>query len=202
MITKNDWDDALNAWAEEERERLGGPPSPEEVMAYLDGELSGAAAERVRALLVYSPELTPLLDERVEKPQHKPLALRAYAVAATVVLALLLVNRPDREPAVASSHHEFSPLLTRGTGVTRELPAGEREYVITVVPSQPPDGEHEIEIARGTKRLWSAGGVHPIDDTFIVTIPGEFLDVGTYTLIVRGDDGVVDRYAFRVTPRR
>ncbi|HEX9982264.1 MAG TPA: hypothetical protein VGF69_03290 [Thermoanaerobaculia bacterium] len=63
MTTPNDWDAALDAAIAAERERLGGPPSPEEVVAYTRGELSEPDRARVRALLVYYPELSELLDE-------------------------------------------------------------------------------------------------------------------------------------------
>lgn len=199
MITRNDWNDALGAWAEEERERLGGPPSPEEVVAYLRGELSGAAEERVRALLVYDTALTPLLDERVAKPRRERFAWRAYAVAATIVLAVLAVQWPRPEPSAPTSHYELTPFRTRGPAVVAELPAAKGESLLTVVPSAPPaDTGHDIEIARDSKVLWRLRGVRPIDNAFVITIPAGFLEPGTYTLNISVDGRRTDSYRFGV----
>ncbi|HYC90976.1 MAG TPA: hypothetical protein VEO54_17285 [Thermoanaerobaculia bacterium] len=205
MITKTDWDEALDAWVESECERLGGPPSREEVVAYLRGELPAAEAARVRALLVYYPELTPLLTERIEK-QHRPRALQLYAVAATLIIALLstdalLQRRRSAQPAALTSHHVFSPTLTRGgAGPAYELSAGEARYLLTIEPVETPAAEeHEVEIARESRVLWRARGVRPIGDAFVIDVPGRFLEAGTYTLRVRAGDRLVARYTFRVT---
>lgn len=205
MITKNDWDAALDAWVAEERERLGGPPSPEEIAAYLHGELPTAEEARVRALLVYYPELTPLL--RTRRATRRPSALRLYGVAATLVIALLgtdaiVQRRRSVQPSVPSSHHELNAVLTRGTGAPAyELPAGQARYLLTIVPPEPPaESAYELEIARESRVLWRARGVRPIDDTFVIDVPGAFLEAGTYTLLVRTDGQFVARYTFRVTP--
>ena len=210
MITKTDWDDALDAWVAEERERLGGPPSEEDIVAYLSGDLAPAEASRVRALLVYYPELTPLLTERIEQPrvvELRPRALQLYALAATVVIALLagnaLVQRHrDAQPVAVSSHHVFSPSLTRGgAGPAYELPSGGARYLLTIYPvATPRDEEHEIEILRGSGVVWHARGVRPIEDAFLIDVPGRFLEPGTYTLRVRAADRLVARYIVRVTP--
>lgn len=47
------WNDALDQWVKEERERLGGLPSLETVLAFKCGELEDSEASRVRSLLVY-----------------------------------------------------------------------------------------------------------------------------------------------------
>lgn len=210
MTTKTDWDAALDSWIDDERERLGGPPTPEEIVAFLNGELPPAEAARVRALLVYYPELTPMLAERIEKPRviaHRPRALQLYAVAATLIIALLsadtfLQRRRNAQPVALTAHHVFTPTLTRGgVGAAYELPAGEARYLLTIVPAErPSDSEHEIEIARDSRVLWRARDVRAIGDAFVIDVPGRFLDPGTYTLHVRGGDRVVARYTVRVTP--
>lgn len=206
MITKDDWNDALDAWIVEERERLGGPPSPEDVVAYLSGELPPSDAARVRALLVYYPELTPLLSERIEKPRarRRPFVLRTYAIAATLVIALLGMDamqqrRRSAEPAVPS-HHTFEAPLSRGPESVYELPAGQPRYVITAVPTEPAaEREYELEITRDRRVLWRAKDVRPIENTFVVDIPGTFLSPGMYALKIRADGKLVDHYPFRVT---
>lgn len=202
MITKHDWDDALDAWTAGERERLGGPPAAEEIVAYRNGELSRADAARVRALLVYYPELTPF----VRRPR-KLAWLRPYAAAATVTVAMLgtvVVQLQHRiaMPAVHSARHELEAFRTRGPGLVHELPAGERRYHIVAVPSEPPDaGEYRLEIVRDSDVLWSARGVRPVDDAFDISIPGEFLEPGTYTLNVYDERHLIERYTLRVVER-
>lgn len=134
-------------------------------------------------------------------------ALPAYAVAATLTIALLapmLIHerRKSMEPAVVSSSHELNPFRSRGGGMTYELPAGERHALITVVPSEPPsEHAYRIEIARDNKVLWSERDVHPVDDTFAILVPGELLQPGTYMLKIYGDSRLIDSYRFRVVPR-
>ena len=199
MITRNDWDDALDAWVEEERERLGGPPSPREIAGYLRGELSTAERARVRALLVYYPELTPLLDE----PRRRVRWVHAYAIAATLLVALLLVGPwRDSEPSVPTSRHELTTLRARGPAPEYELPAGGQLYQIVAVPSAPPDeDEHRIDIVRDGEVLWSGSSIRPLEDTFTVNIPGRFLKPGTYVLNIRRHGRLVDSYTFHVVPR-
>lgn len=207
MITKHDWNEALDGWIDEERERLGGPPSPEDVVAYLSGELSPAEAARVRALLVYYPELTPLLTERIEKPRvsRRPVALGLYAAAATVAMAvfstvLVQHQRRESEPVAISAHYEFRPLLTRGPAVAYEVAGGQRRYLMTVIPSGPPaESEYALEISRASRVVWRAEHVRPIGDAFVLDIPGKFLTPGTYVLKVRAGARLIDHYAFRVT---
>jgi hypothetical protein len=204
MITKNDWDAALDAWVAEERERLGGPPSRDELAAYLSGELPPAEEARVRALLVYYPGLTPLL--RTRRATRRLSALRLYAVAVTLVIALLSTDaivqrRRSVQPSVPSSHHELNAVLTRGGAPAYELPAGQARYLLTIVPPEPPaESAYELEIVQESRVLWRARGVRPIDDTFVIDVPGAFLEPGTYTLLVRADGRFVARYTFRVTP--
>jgi hypothetical protein len=61
MISKADWQAVHDRMSEEERRRLGPPPTAEEVGAYLRGELAEGEAARVRALLVAYPELARTL---------------------------------------------------------------------------------------------------------------------------------------------
>jgi hypothetical protein len=203
MITKTDWDAALDAWVDSECERLGGPPTQEQLAAYLRGELPPDEAARMRALLVYYPELTPLLTHR-PRVSRKPLQL--YAVAATLIIALLSADafvqrRRNAQPSALSAHHVFTPNLTRsGANATYELPAGEARYLLTIEPVETPgDVDHEIEIARESRVLWRAR-VRPIDGAFVIDVPGRFLEPGTYALRVRAGEQLVARYTFRVTP--
>jgi hypothetical protein len=208
MITKDDLHDALDEWILDERERLGGRPTDQQIVAFLRGELEPAEAARVQALLAYYPELTPLLKERSDKDRaaRKRTAMKVYAGAATLLSILLGTDtlqqrRKSIEPAVPSSHHEFNTLRARGPSAVYELKAGQQRHLITLVPGEPPrDTSYNLEIARDARVLWSATNVRPVNDVFIVDIPGQFLPPGTYTLSIAADGTVIDRYTFNVRP--
>jgi hypothetical protein len=63
MITKSDWEAVHEQMMAEERRKLGDPPTFDQVLAYMRGELSSQEEERVRALLVYYPELAQSVFE-------------------------------------------------------------------------------------------------------------------------------------------
>lgn len=62
MISKSDWTAVHQQLLAEGRERLGEPPTEEQLLAYRRGELHGEEEARVRELLVYYPELARTLD--------------------------------------------------------------------------------------------------------------------------------------------
>ena len=199
MITRDDWNAALDAWVEQERERLGGHPSPAEIAAYLRGELSAAESARVRALLVYYPELTPLLA----KPRSRRISwVHGYAIAATLVVAFLAIQpRKPGEPVVPTSRHEFTAFRVRGPAPEYEIPAGDSPYQIVAVPSVPPaDDPYRIQIVRDSQLVWSID-VRPLEDTFVIDIPGKFLKPGAYTMRISRQGELIERYPFRVVAR-
>ncbi|HKR65153.1 MAG TPA: hypothetical protein VJZ00_15575 [Thermoanaerobaculia bacterium] len=57
MTNKSDWQEANRRLMAEQREKLGDPPTAEEMLAYTNGELSEEEADRIRDLLVAYPEL-------------------------------------------------------------------------------------------------------------------------------------------------
>jgi hypothetical protein len=73
MIKKTDWQAAYRDLIAEGRQRMGEPPTVEEVEAYLRGDLAAADANRVRQLLVYYPELADALEAPFPHPyQGRP----------------------------------------------------------------------------------------------------------------------------------
>ena len=116
MMDKSDWEVVRRRLIEDGRERAGDPPTAEEVEALFNGELPDEAAERVRNLLVYYPEMarvmmaeppapetTILTDEErakdwaaIQRRIHPAIPIRrrrpsrVYAYAAALLLALLL----------------------------------------------------------------------------------------------------------------
>ena len=72
MTTNSDWQ-AVNAeMTAEERRKLGEPPTADEMLAYTRGELSTEAAGRVRAWLVWNPDLARALMEPFPADDAKP----------------------------------------------------------------------------------------------------------------------------------
>jgi hypothetical protein len=214
MMTKHEWNAALDAWVTAERERLGGPPTPEEVVAYTRGTLVGEEAARVRALLVYYPELTPLLEE------NAPPAPRSFRhllpIAAGLIIALLGVllieSRRElartNEPYVHESRHELRTSRTRGVrgaGLPAyELPAGEERYVLALsAAGMRANHAYRIEIvdASSSAIVWSKAGVRPIDGAFEIAVPREFLREGVYRVNVWDDEHAVESVSIRVTPQ-
>ncbi len=57
MTNKSEWQEANRRIAAEQREKLGDPPTAEELLAYSRGEMNESEEERIRDLLVAYPEL-------------------------------------------------------------------------------------------------------------------------------------------------
>lgn len=74
MSDKADWQAAHDQMVEEERRRLGEPPTAEEVLAYTRGELAPDDEARVRALLVCYPELARTLTQPFSNGDSAPLS--------------------------------------------------------------------------------------------------------------------------------
>jgi hypothetical protein len=57
MTNKTEWQEANRRLMAEQREKLGDPPTAEEMLAYSRGEMSAEEEDRIRELLVAYPEL-------------------------------------------------------------------------------------------------------------------------------------------------
>jgi hypothetical protein len=204
MIT-NDWDEALDAWVEQERERLGGPPTPKEVVAYTRGELTDTDAERVRALLVYYPELTSLLVPD-DPPVMRRSFIRYLPLAAGVLIALLSIPqwRERSGPYVLESRHVLHAERARNVAEppVYDLPAGEERYLLTLVPYATSDfTKYRVEIVRDGDVVWQTVTSTP-DGTIALSIPRALLEKGTHRIDIYGVDADgehrLDRYRVRV----
>lgn len=72
MGGREDFDRALEAIMAEKREQLGGPPTPDELLAYLDGELDDAARESIEARIAVYPEAARALADLSSFPDVEP----------------------------------------------------------------------------------------------------------------------------------
>ena len=198
MIEKRDWDDAADAWMLAERERLGGPPTKTEILAYQRGKLSAPEAARVRALLVYYPELTSELIKTKPARPHSP---RLFAIAASVVIALLAgllaKSHSDLERArkpYVQTRFELRNELTRGgqtDDAPYELPPGEKRYLLApVLSKQYSYTQYRIDIveltAAGPITLWSAADVRPVEGAFELSVPNELVASGRHRIDISG----------------
>lgn len=144
MSSRNEWDAALDDYSEQERRRLGDPPTAEQLDRYKRGQLSEEERDRIRAHLAVRPELADsllndiLTDDEVEADWQKlqrslprpgwyerqPLRIAAgvliAVLAGAVVQSRLSIQKLEREreePRVFSVRHELSPLeANRGAG--------------------------------------------------------------------------------------
>lgn len=223
MITKNDWNAALDGWVADERERLGGPPTPEEVVAYTSGELPDADAARVRALLVYYPELTSLLTDDDEAVVVDPPARQwpwlpiAAGLLVALLTALLLQSRwelveqrrENDKPYVHQSRHELQSLHARGAAVdppVYDLPANEERYLLALMVGATNYADYRldiVEVSTAKERLvWTANGIQPIDGTFELSVPRALIRTGTFRVDVYGRDSAhterLESYRVRV----
>lgn len=203
MITNHDWDAALDGWIAAERERLGGSPTPEEVVAFTSGELRRADAARVRALLVLDPELTALLEETAPRSFARQFAIAASVMVAILGAALVQTVREQRKPFVYASRHVLENPHQRGAVTPRvfELPANEEQYLIELqLPDDASDPEYRIEITdpQHSTILWSAAHVQP---PLAISIPHALLGARTYRINVRGQTRV-ETYWIRIRRSR
>lgn len=218
MITKNDWDAAAGAAIAAERDRLGGPPSAEEVVDYLEGRLSPTESERVRLLLVYYPELTNLLREP-RKRNHWRFAGRIAAsvlIAIGALYALVLqrnIRHLEREaamPQVVGPAHTLNahhPRNARAPQQPYELPAG--ETVHRLAPAVIGEfAEYRLDLidvnGEEPKTVWRAERVRRAQgEPLEILVPRAFLHKSNYRLDVYGITGsrteLLERFPLRVT---
>lgn len=175
MTMNNDWDAAEDEYMQKERERLGGPPTPQEVVAFLRGEMPPADAARVRALLVHYPGLTDLLTDAV--PADEPAVVsrkelmhrweslqptrprfrvvrRLLPLAAMLVVGFLagsLVQPFRRDvPRTFDMPHELHPLGERRSPAQQHahpLSADEQNYLLVLMLAQETnDREYRVDL--------------------------------------------------------
>lgn len=72
MGGREDFDRALEAIMAEKREQLGGPPTPEELLAYLDGELDDAERQSIEARIAVYPDAARALADLSSFPDVEP----------------------------------------------------------------------------------------------------------------------------------
>ncbi len=216
MNTKADWQTVNRELMAEQRERLGQPPTAEELLAYMRGELSEQDEENMRERLVAWPELARSVAEPF--PEEPSVVTRsaftyskALALAATILLVFggLLWREHQRagEPQVTFA---TIPLLSDGARGPESSPLLPEESGYALVPSlldQRVFSEYRVGITRvdGERKrvVWSRDNVRRREDgTLVIYVRRSFLKRGRYELAVHGAEGThqehLATYAFRV----
>lgn len=212
MIRKSDLNELMQEMNEEDRRRLGDPPTFDEMLAYTRGELAGADEERVRELMVAYPELARTVTEPfvpAEPAKVSPFRHAWTALAAVLAIAFAgLYFQAESKltaPRITSSEQVLLPDGRRGVDEPATLSAQGDSYLLiaTLINEQRfPHYRLEIVDAKGTS-LWTRSDAQPRnDDTFALVVPRAFLAPGTYQIVVSGVDGVrqekITSYTVRV----
>ncbi|HEX7152541.1 MAG TPA: hypothetical protein VF618_13720 [Thermoanaerobaculia bacterium] len=200
MITKNEWDEAIDDYLAAERERLGPPPTAEELAAYRRGALSEEGAARVRALLVCWPDV--VFEEEVQPVRRLPF-LRYLPVAAVTTLAFIggmLVPRLAQQPKVFAQTHVLRPAVSvRGTPVNQTVSVKEDSLLILTLDQHPSAATYRLEIVEPASsrvvRRFDDLPPQP-DDTFAVELRG--VAAGQYRLDLYGDGELLANYLAEV----
>jgi hypothetical protein len=210
MISKTDWLAAADSYMAAERELLGELPTPEDVVAYANGELDEDAAGRVRAALVYEPALTDLLLEDVPDnvvPIVRPRrSQRWMAIAAMVVLAVTaLLFVQSRNPDGPEQYVDLRPSQYRGASAAQRqiVTAGGSEYRFTalLLADRVYTSYAVALVDADGDELWDTNRVQRDGEAIIrVTIPGRKMKPGLYSIVVYGDGEVLQTYPIRVEP--
>jgi hypothetical protein len=72
MTNQSEWQEANRRLIAEQREKLGDPPTAEELLAFSRGELSETEQERIRDLLVAYPELARMYSAPFAEEEAQP----------------------------------------------------------------------------------------------------------------------------------
>lgn len=216
MSTKSDWQHVSQQLMADQRERLGDPPTSDELLAYMRGELSEAEEERIRDLLVCYPELARSLAEPFpEKPRFftvyaVPLYRSVAAVAAAVALLFaFMLWRNDRnvtDPRVSWKAVTLMPDGSRGVEQPIILEPDTDYLLAPAILDQRQFAEYRVDLVHtGVKPervVWSGTRERREDDTFVVDVQRSYLKPGRYQLVVYGVEGTrreqLARYSIRV----
>lgn len=202
MITKTDWDDALEAWADDERTRLGGSPTESEIRAYLNGELSANDAARVRALMVYDPALNARL-----RPPKSPrvMWLRFAATFAAGVIIGIVPFLMRVQPATLAARYEFAVEHTRGNSPTHTyLVEGKDSYVLIAHVDDADDKLYRVQLVRDadTKVLFDDSAQPDKGGAFVINVDGRKLSRGDYRIDISENGSTVQSYTFSVVHKQ
>lgn len=103
MITRSDLQKAGGEVTAEQRRRLGDPPTPEQLDAYMRGELNAEEEDRIRDLLVAYPELARGIGADFPEDEVRP---GEPGYVSEQVIAQRLAALHNRMDTAAGAHRE------------------------------------------------------------------------------------------------
>lgn len=225
MTTKSEWQEVNRALIAEAREKLGEPPTAEEMERFSKGELSADEANRIRELLIAYPELArgyyePFVLEEEPEPA-RVVSFRRY-VPTTIAAALALLfatlfataqmrvrafERQLNEPIVAE-RIDLSPVSdARGGEVNPRTvsPDGDVYRFVMGLSGRMHYPNYRVSIHRRNddRELWNTTRAQrEEDDTFEIIVRKSVLSSGEYEIHITGLDGteseLLNKYAFRI----
>jgi hypothetical protein len=223
MTSKSDWKDAYQDLLAEGRKQVE-PPAVEDVEKLYRKELTEEDAERVRAQLVYYPDMAKAMtDEQLDADlaaidplpfRKRPFGSPAVAIAASVVLVLALGGlylklRPDAPPRSVRIQVLDPDGQKGGSSGTSGAPAQppiqlstSADYVLKpLFRPQRAYRDYRLELlALDTvppRSVWSRDGVHrEPDGSFPAQLATAEIAPGLYELVLYGvDDSESQRLA-------
>ena len=172
-IRKSDWQAVQDELVAADRQQLGEPPSSDEVLAYMRGELSPQEEDRIRALLVAYPELAKTLtapisddDESLSSdevsrrwksfqsqiPNRGGKVLQFWRVSTALAAALALVfggllwREMSRGPRVLPEAQLLFPDGQRGGTGSEVTLTGTDDVFVLLVPLYHPRGFEQFRM--------------------------------------------------------
>ncbi|MFL6244795.1 MAG: hypothetical protein ACJ74H_02130 [Thermoanaerobaculia bacterium] len=100
MVTTNDWEDVYRDVVARGRDNTGDPPTPEEIDAYLRGDLTGDEMARIAERLSYYPELAAALYEDPASDDEPPLLTQAELAHDWAALQRRIPRAPMERPKI------------------------------------------------------------------------------------------------------
>jgi hypothetical protein len=213
-MNKNDWENAYRLLIADGRQRLGVPPTEEEILALASGQLSDAEAANLRERISLYPDLARVLaapfpdaeepDNVVQYPRRGAAAWRVstFIAAALAITFAWLLYRADQErdrlgrlltePQASLENVVLSTDVDRGTTPAERRVSSRANYLllIPVINNEPSFPDYRVDLfdVSATPRLvWSATGVQRhSDNTFEILVPRTFLEPHKYRIVIQG----------------
>jgi hypothetical protein len=166
MTNKTEWQEANRRLMAEQREKLGEPPTAEEMLAYSRGELSAEEEDRIRDLLVAYPEVARMYGAPFEEEPQAGVsdetshdAIRdgwddvQRRLGATVMPARLRVRNYIPTTIAAALALLFFGLYVQAESRARDHARGDLPRVLGAPQELNPDGSRS-----GTPRMLRKDG--------------------------------------------
>jgi hypothetical protein len=204
-MNRSDWEAVRDALIADDRERLGEPPTVEELLAYENGELSAREAERVRQLLIAYPELgsafavefPPDVDDvRNGRVLLFWRSISAIAAGLAIAFGALLwqAHRSSLTPRVLPEPTILTPDGRRGAAEPPQAKitaSGETILLVVSIVGPIDYDTYRLELVDGSaQRVWSSGPLPRTEsNSFNLAVPARRLRGGTYQVVAYGVRG-------------